>query len=273
MPFTLAHPAAVLPLRPLRRWGLVFPALVVGAMAPDFEYFLRLRSESHVGHTVAGLFLFCVPAGLLLLWLHERLVRRPLALIAPSPHREALWRAALDAPRRGAGWWLRAALSLPVGAATHLLWDSVTHADGFLIPYMPFLMRSFDVPLVGPRPLCGLLQWICSALGLAALGLAYARWLKTAPRCRPADVPRLPARLRDAARALLLAAPPGAAFLFAAATWPIYHGRSPERAFVAQFLIGWVAFTAALLLLVSCAVRLLRPATAAARRRDEGRRD
>ena len=73
--------------------------------------------------------------------------------------------------------------------------------------------------------------------------------------------------------ALLLAAPPGAAFLFAAATWPIYHGRSPERAFVAQFLIGWVAFTAALLLLVSCAVGLLRPATEAARRRDEGRRD
>ena len=102
---------------------------------------------------------------------------------------------------------------------------------------------------------------------------ASARVLVSSSFSTAADVPRLPARLRDAARALLLAAPLLAALVFAAATWPIYHGRSPERAFVAQFLIGWVAFTAALLLLVSCAVRLLRPATEAARRRDEGRRD
>ena len=36
MPFTLAHPAAVLPLR---RW-LWFPGLVAGAVAPDVGYYL-----------------------------------------------------------------------------------------------------------------------------------------------------------------------------------------------------------------------------------------
>jgi len=38
MPFTLAHPAAVLPLF---RGPLVPAALVVGAVAPDLPYFLR----------------------------------------------------------------------------------------------------------------------------------------------------------------------------------------------------------------------------------------
>ncbi|MSQ59664.1 MAG: DUF4184 family protein [Betaproteobacteria bacterium] len=40
MPFTIAHPAAALPLlRPLRGFG-VLSALVIGSMTPDFPYFL-----------------------------------------------------------------------------------------------------------------------------------------------------------------------------------------------------------------------------------------
>ncbi len=38
MPWTFAHPAAVLPLRPLKR--LSFGALVVGSIAPDIGYYL-----------------------------------------------------------------------------------------------------------------------------------------------------------------------------------------------------------------------------------------
>src|SRR5581483_12465816 len=50
VPFTLAHPAAVLPLR---RRGLVFSALVVGSMAPDFEYFFGLKRP--ISHTMPGI--------------------------------------------------------------------------------------------------------------------------------------------------------------------------------------------------------------------------
>ena len=39
MPFTLAHPAAVLPFA---RTKLVFSALIAGALAPDVGYFLTL---------------------------------------------------------------------------------------------------------------------------------------------------------------------------------------------------------------------------------------
>ncbi len=64
MPFTLAHPAAA---APLRRFGLVLSALVVGSMAPDFPYFLPGLPQDKFGHTLAGVFWFCVPAGLAVL--------------------------------------------------------------------------------------------------------------------------------------------------------------------------------------------------------------
>jgi hypothetical protein len=50
VPFTLAHPAAAVPLlRPLGRRGLL-SALVIGSMAPDLWYFVPFdvtRADSH----------------------------------------------------------------------------------------------------------------------------------------------------------------------------------------------------------------------------------
>lgn len=51
MPFTLAHPAAVLPFW---RSRLHFPALLLGSVAPDFGYFLAGRPVSGAGHTLWG---------------------------------------------------------------------------------------------------------------------------------------------------------------------------------------------------------------------------
>ena len=42
MPLTIAHPAAVLPFRHSR---LPISALVIGSLAPDFEYFLHLHAN------------------------------------------------------------------------------------------------------------------------------------------------------------------------------------------------------------------------------------
>jgi hypothetical protein len=45
MPFTLAHPAIVVPLA-LQR--LILSALIIGSMTPDLEYFIRLSDISHI---------------------------------------------------------------------------------------------------------------------------------------------------------------------------------------------------------------------------------
>ncbi|WP_199224473.1 DUF4184 family protein [Serinibacter arcticus] len=85
MPFTLAHPAAVLPLR---RGPLVTAALVAGALSPDVPYFLPLPRyagawyepfvNATTSHAWPGALTVAVPtaAVLLAVWWF---VRAPLA--------------------------------------------------------------------------------------------------------------------------------------------------------------------------------------------------
>lgn len=51
MPFTLAHPVAMLPFA---RRRVHFPAMVIGSLAPDFVYFLHGRAVPG-GHSLANL--------------------------------------------------------------------------------------------------------------------------------------------------------------------------------------------------------------------------
>lgn len=67
MPFPVAHPAAVSPLRRYCPRYLCFPALVAGSLAPDVGYVFGHRHVDWFSHRFwAGSFGFCLPAGLLL---------------------------------------------------------------------------------------------------------------------------------------------------------------------------------------------------------------
>src|SRR5262245_3931724 len=86
MPFPLAHPAAVLPLR---RWCpkyLSFAALVIGSLTPDLGNCLNWDNFSH---SIPGSFAFGLPLGMVSLWILYR-IRAPLVETLPDPHREAL---------------------------------------------------------------------------------------------------------------------------------------------------------------------------------------
>ncbi|WP_432546974.1 DUF4184 family protein [Kineococcus sp. SYSU DK004] len=142
MPVTPAHPAAVLPLL---RGPLVPAALVAGAVAPDVPYSLRATGvpvsaqswyepfvNATTSHSVAGALPVALPLALALLalWLAAR---RPLAALLPvrgtQPVAVRTWWAR-------AGWVLVSAL---VGIATHLVWDGLTHGDGWLARRLPLL--------------------------------------------------------------------------------------------------------------------------------------
>src|SRR2546430_14545756 len=103
MPFTLAHPAAILPLRGLRY--LRTAPLIIGAMIPDLPYYVPARF-GHFGpetHSVTGSFTtllvlgYAAPGCVFLL-------RRPLTALL-SARARWLWLPAL-APfrRRPLGW-------------------------------------------------------------------------------------------------------------------------------------------------------------------------
>ena len=174
LPFTLAHPAAVLPLR---RTRLIFSALVIGSMAPDFPYFLFASDEMKWGHTLPGVFLFCLPAGLLVLWLYQRVVKRALVALAPDFVRRRMSERDFQFRFAPASTFLLIVVSLLIGVFTHLLWDSFTHDNGYFVQIWPWL--SEPVQLHGVHRLFKALQVVCSVIGLGLIGLAVAwSWFK-----------------------------------------------------------------------------------------------
>ncbi len=155
MPFTLSHAALAIPLR---RW-LPLDALVVGSMAPDFEYLVRLEPRGSHGHVFPWGLGLTVPWALLVLM---------------------GWRALLPSLRRCLGLSqpvVSAARILPVIAAVmvgvlgHLAWDLFTHrcSDG---------IAFLEVPAFAGLPLYRILQHASSLAGLGFCLASMRGWLR-----------------------------------------------------------------------------------------------
>ncbi len=173
-------------------------------MSPDFLYFLRLVPRGHFGHTLPGLVLFCLPLSLLVLGLWHRIVKEPAAELLPGLLRARLSPLARQPFPLGRRLPLLAAAIL-LGALTHLVWDSATHADGWLVRRLPALQAELPFPVFGRMPAFKLAQHLSSLLGAAGLLLALGRWLTRAPRqpiAGPAAPPWLLAVLVGTAVAL-----------------------------------------------------------------------
>jgi hypothetical protein len=217
MPFTLAHPAAVLPLARLR--PLPLSALVIGSVAPDLPYFLLLSTAHRFGHTAAGIWYFSVPAGLACWALFHAVLKMPLLSLLPEEHRRQL--SAVASRPWFASWraLCLAALAVIVGVYTHVVWDSFTHADGWSARHLPWLGDSAFEFGGGKVPVFKVLQHLSTLLGLSLLGVAYGRWFRAAPVGEAVGPPlRLPVtRGRLAAAVLVSSSAVAACFcLFAA---------------------------------------------------------
>src|SRR5450432_2076643 len=138
MPWTLVHPAAVLPLRRYCADRHLFGALVVGSVAPDIGYYFARFDIATIAHTLPGLFTVCLPSGLALLVL-IRILHRPIAELLPRPHRQAILSLPpmprLDNPTT----FLYVSAAIIIGAATHNIWDSFTHRAGYIVVRWPLL--------------------------------------------------------------------------------------------------------------------------------------
>ncbi len=144
-------------------------------MSPDFLYFLPFASNVRLTHTLPGIFLFCLPAGLLALAVYHKVVERPLFTLLPAQLRKRV-----DAPGEFSfspgRKFLKIAASILLGAFTHIVWDSFTHRYGEGVMLFPFLSTSVSV-LGKPVFLYKLLQHLSSVTGLLIIGF----WLLRRP--------------------------------------------------------------------------------------------
>jgi hypothetical protein len=177
MAFTAAHPVAVVPLK---KWGLPLSALVVGSMSPDFEYFIRFQPIGVLGHTLAGIPLFCLPVGLAVLWMWHRWVKGALIHLLPGEAQRRLTPLcgafSFGPPRRFGA----IVLAMTTAALTHLGWDAFTHPNRWGVRRFPILeveiCHTPFLPLTGFR----ILQYGSTLVGMGLLAYWFVRWYRRA---------------------------------------------------------------------------------------------
>lgn len=146
MPFTFSHPAIILPLTCLPKKWFSLTGLIIGSLTPDFEYFIRMKIKSNYSHTIEGLFWFDLPLGIILTFLFHNLVRDQLF---KNLHKFLKSRfSSFDQINWNQHFkknWIIICLSILIGAASHLFWDSFTHDHGYFVDAIPFLSSSIEV--------------------------------------------------------------------------------------------------------------------------------
>jgi hypothetical protein len=175
MPFTFSHPAIVLPMTYMPRQWFSLTGLVIGSLTPDFEYFLRMKVQSNYSHTIDGLFWFDLPLGILLALVFHNVVRDSLFDNLPtilksrfSTFKRFDWNGHL---KRN---WHVVTISILIGAASHVFWDSFTHDYGYFVETIPALQNSVDF-LGRQIPILKILQHSSTLLGGLVIAFAIFR--------------------------------------------------------------------------------------------------
>ena len=240
MPFTPAHAAAAFPFR---RTSLVWSAVIVGTMAPDFEYFLHFAPEGRHGHTMPGILVLTLPLALATLWLFHKFVKMTVVELMPRCLERRLIPYAGPFKFGGAARFALILGSILVGVATHLIWDSFTHPNGWSVLHWQALRQSVRAPLLREAPLYKLLQYASTIAGLAFLMVWLIVWYRGAaasalPPMRSGSA--WPAR-RLAILAAIIAVAGIGAVAISAATTPIPQNFMALLHFMVPVVVAGVA--------------------------------
>jgi len=161
------------------------PALIIGSMAPDFVYFFSFGVSGSFTHTLPGVPIYCVPAGLVVYVVYYLLLRQPMLEWMP-----VIISSRVSTPSR---WPLQSVRnvaivlgSLAVGATTHVFWDSFTH-DNTMIVNGDSALRTL-VPVGSYQiPIFKILQQASSLVGFLVIATYVAFWIR---QTEPAAVHR-----------------------------------------------------------------------------------
>ena len=143
MPFTLAHPSAVIFMK--NRYLNLF-GLVLGSMAPDFIYFLLFNPSSNLGHTLLGFIILNLPICFLLNYLILKFIKNPF--IINLPYKICNYYTYLinyDFNFKSPKDIFVFTYSCIVGMLTHIIWDAFTHKTGYFVVNINLLKESIHI--------------------------------------------------------------------------------------------------------------------------------
>ncbi len=244
MPFTISHTAAAWPFEKSK---LVLSAVIVGAMAPDLDYFLNLDITGRWTHTLAGTFEFSLPAALVVLAVFHLLLKRPAVALLPVRVQQRI------VIQRFRFWPLRRLLlivgSVLAGIATHLAWDSFTHDQGWMVERIGWLQNP-HVLWGHAWPNYKFAQHGSTVLGLLLLALWFRQWYRSTQPIHEVE-PRLSVRVRAAVVCSILATAFAVGLVRA---WTLAGPNPLKVTFVATDVVSFVSVTTLGLLVFSLAL-------------------
>jgi hypothetical protein len=175
MPFTPAHMIAAAPVWFGTNRRLHLPGLLVGSMIPDIEYFVSLRPTGTLGHTLPGIFLQGLPSSIGLLLLMRYVLWQPFLRLIPNS-----WVVKMPLLRsmswRNPVYLFNVCGSIVVGAISHIVWDSFSHAGGWAVLRWPVLQSQ-----LGLLPVYKIVQYGSGILGLLGLAMWLILWFRQLP--------------------------------------------------------------------------------------------
>ncbi len=147
MPFTFAHPAAVLPFTKSKKY-FYLPAMILGSMAPDFEYLLRGRPYGIYGHTLWGMIAFDLPIVIIVFLIWKYIIWSAIESYMPQFLKEGNTYKWCSKIRFVATF----CYSAIIGIATHVIWDSFTHKEGEIVKRIAMLNKvvaigNYEIPV------------------------------------------------------------------------------------------------------------------------------
>lgn len=167
MPFTIAHPSIVFPFKWINKKYISLTALVIGSLAPDFEYFIWMSPSAYISHSIRGIFLFDLPLTILLAFLFHIVIKRPFLYHFPFLKNKYVL-PPFDYAAYLRKNWLVFILSALIGIVTHLLWDALTHSQGYFVQRSNYLLQEINLGGFAIRR-CYVAWYISSIAGLATV--------------------------------------------------------------------------------------------------------
>ncbi|SHI19977.1 DUF4184 family protein [Sporanaerobacter acetigenes] len=149
MAFTLAHPAAVINFTKKHKSYINNAAMILGTMAPDFEYFIHFKPMSVIGHSIKGFLLINLPLVILLYFIFYKVIKNDFISNLPrriNQHLNVLYndKIKLNSFKE----FIIFSYSSFIGMATHVVWDSFTHKNGFFVNKIDVLSNTIlNIPI------------------------------------------------------------------------------------------------------------------------------
>lgn len=210
MPFTGAHPAAIIPLAKHR---FILSALIIGSIAPDLGYYVGFATPNRISHSILGIFLFSLPSGFLFFLIFHYILKRPLLELFPDSLRSRLFKYTKKSGYLSFKQLKLVILSIIIGAFTHIAWDTLTHEHEWKQHGMNFVEYRVLRTSKGSIALHHIFQHGSTVAGLTIIAIWFTGWYrKTRPQIVPGAVFSQPLRyiflLAMIGISLLLAYPP-----------------------------------------------------------------